>query len=259
MLIVVPGRLLRRRPRGTRRVRILASLSDRPQAVKYTVTPKSFSSGSKCALRTTRSTRQCRSGISRSCAHRALARSFRLERKIPLLVAAHQEIDIAGDGVRCLSLRCVEFVWINRTRVEDVGLACPNRRVRRVQSRECVCKTGKLPCFCQTQLLASDRSRRSTKPGHCASMTGASPPISNSQSASIRSSCRSVRAGKLHQVADDAGLGPMNVVAAIAREIRAVAAVPCLDQQNVGIGEECGAGLRQQANERIVHAHGGSE
>ena len=77
-------------------------------------------------------------------------------------------------------------------------------------------------------------------------MTGASPPISTSQSASIAAVCEP------EKVAGDRGLGPADSVAIVLAEIRAMSAVQSLDERDVGIGEDGGAGLRGEANKRIV-------
>src|SRR5580704_10285850 len=77
-------------------------------------------------------------------------------------------------------------------------------------------------------------------------MTGASPPISTSQSASISAGC------KPEKVAGDRGLGPVDSVAIVLAEIGAMAAVRSLDERDVGIGQDSGAGLQGEADKRIV-------
>src|ERR1700756_3311503 len=44
----------------------------------------------------------------------------------------------------------------------------------------------------------------------------------------------------------------MNVVALVTREISTIPAMPCLDQQNIRICEQCIPSLRQHANKRII-------
>src|ERR1035437_2966570 len=87
---------------------------------------------------------------------------------------------------------------------------------------------------------------RSMNRGQSASMTGAQPPISTSQSASI------CVAGHRMKVADHGCLGPVNFVAGVAREEGAVAAVAGLNQVDMRVGAQLGARVRQDADERIV-------
>src|SRR5665213_520433 len=89
-------------------------------------------------------------------------------------------------------------------------------------------------------------SRRSIEPGQRASITGASPPTSISQSASIGGT------GELKQVANDGGFSPVNVVAGIAGKKGAMASVGRFNKRNVRIGRDLGAGFGSEANEGIV-------
>src|ERR1035438_4120820 len=87
---------------------------------------------------------------------------------------------------------------------------------------------------------------RSTKPSQQASITGALPPTSNSQSASMG------LAGRDQQETDDGCLGPVDFVAGVAGKIGTVATVAGLGEGDVRVGEEFGSSLRKKADEGVV-------
>ena len=100
--------------------------------------------------------------------------------------------------------------------------------------------------------IAGSRDGGRSGDGGNASMTGAPPPISTSQSASTRGSMRVCADRSRLKVADKGGLGPVDLVAVVAGEEGAVAAVAGLDKMDVGVGQQAGAGLGQDADEGVV-------
>ena len=207
--------------------------------------PRSICSGSagsgvRTARRMMRSARQQRSGKTPRRPQRRLHRPRPWGPGEPLQAAAGKKIDVAAHAAQRGSRGASNSSGSNPSRRPEIALCCPYRRGRRVECTRASARAGSSAASGNWPARSGAR-RRSTKPGQWRlddRRAAAHLDLPVSFHGSVRSR---------QQIAHHGRFGPVNLVAGVAGEKGAVAAVARLNQRDMRVGEQRGVRLRQRS------------